>query len=133
MHKRTLGTDEVDEFLNLEHIPIAESYIHPNYISNTFDNDYWMIRLEWPSQKYADQVVSMDTPTDGLDLDDGQDHELTVFGFGTLSSGGSAPNVMREVDVDYKSNSNCGIYPINQLTSNMICAGRLGKDSCQVR
>lgn len=135
MHKIRLGTDvrEADEFLVIESIPIAEKRIHPQYNDNTLENDYWMIRLEWASQLYA--PVELDTPSvsDGLDLEDGNSHELVVMGFGTLTSGGSTPNVMQEVTVDYKPNDACGSYPSGEITDVMLCAGRVGKDSCQVR
>ena len=55
-------------------------------------------------------------------------------GWGTLSSGGSQPSTLREVTLDTMSNSQCtssNNYNWWQITSNMICAGRAGKDSCQ--
>ncbi len=39
MHKINLGTGEAAEFYNIEHIPIAESVVHPNYDAATLDND----------------------------------------------------------------------------------------------
>merc|ERR1712128_316289 len=58
-----------------------------------------------------------------------------VTGWGTLSSGGSQPSVLYEVDVNTQSNSRCSgsatAYSSNDITSNMICASNPGKDSCQ--
>ncbi len=34
------------EFSNIEHIPIAQTTAHPNYNSQTSDNDFLMIRLQ---------------------------------------------------------------------------------------
>lgn len=128
LHKVQLTNSETDEFNNIEHIKIAESVIHPNYNENTLDNDYWLIRLENDS-RYP--IVELDTPNDDLDLSDMM--ELVVFGFGTTQQGGNQPNIIQEVTVDYKPNDRCGNYGLNDLTDNMLCAGRQGKDSCQVR
>ena len=54
-----------------------------------------------------------------------------VSGWGTLSSGGSSPNKLQEVTVQVTENANCGNYPQNEITANMMCAGTEGKDSCQ--
>lgn len=129
-----MGLNEADEFEKIEHIPVAEYVTHPNYNSRTYENDFMMIRLEWASQIYgADDFVSLDTPTDALDLDDGAAHELIVMGFGTTSSGGSSPNSLQEVTVDYIPNDSCGSYSPTSIKDSMLCAGRAGKDSCQVR
>ena len=130
MHKVQLTNSETDEFNNIEHINIAESVIHPNYNENTLDNDYWLIRLEKDS-RYGNEIVELDTPDDNLNLNDLD--ELTVFGFGTTQQGGNQPNIIQEVTVDYKPNDRCGNYGLGYLTDNMLCAGRQGKDSCQVR
>ena len=56
----------------------------------------------------------------------------TVTGWGTLSSGGSQPDKLQEVDVNVISNSQCaGNYGSNSITSAMVCAADTGKDSCQ--
>ena len=134
LSKHLMGSNEADEFEKIEHIPVAEYVIHPNYNSATSDHDFMMIRLEWASQLYgADDIVSLDTPTDALDLDDGAAHELIVMGFGTTSSGGTSPNTLQEVTVDYIPNESCGSYTPNLIKDSMLCAGRAGKDSCQVR
>ena len=136
MHKINLGTGEAAEFYNIEHIPIAESVVHPNYNAATFDNDFWMIRLQWASKLYSGNVAQLDTPTDSLVLASTSGADLVVVGFGTLTSGGVTPNVMQEVVVDYISNTACVFQPYahssSDITSAMMCAGRSGKDSCQV-
>ena len=131
LHKVRLTNSETDEFNNIEHINIAESVIHPKYDDYTLDYDFWLIRLERDS-RYGNEIVELDTPSDDLELRDMMD-ELVVFGFGTTQQGGNQPNIIQEVTVDYMSNDNCGNYGLNDLTDNMLCAGRQGKDSCQVR
>jgi len=62
--------------------------------------------------------------------------ELTVMGWGTTSSGGSASSRLREVDVDAMTNTACkSNYGSNTITDDMLCAGRTvggtTYDSCQ--
>jgi hypothetical protein len=122
-----------EEFDNIETIPIAGYVIHPKYNEIiTEDNDFALIQLQSASKLYADQVVELDSPSDGIDLVPGDD--LVIFGFGSLASGGSFPNVMQEATVDYVENDKCaaaydGIFDI---TSSMLCAARAGIDTCQV-
>jgi len=62
--------------------------------------------------------------------------ELTVMGWGTTSSGGSASSILLEVDVDSLTNAECKTkYGSSSITDDMICAGRTANgvtyDSCQ--
>jgi trypsin len=136
MYKIKLGAGEAAEFDSIEHIPIAESVIHPNYNAATFNNDYWMIRLQWASTLYSGDAIALDTLTDTLSLGSTSGRQLVVMGFGTLASGGSTPNAMQKVVVNYVSNVNCvspnAGYAPSQITSAMLCAALPGKDSCQV-
>jgi len=132
LHMRTV--DGVEEFDNIEIIDFANDIVHPQYNGGTLDNDFWVIQLAHDSQLYQDQIVQLDSPSDGFNLAAGQD--VTVIGMGTTSSGGSGADVLREVTVDYMTNSQCcdgdnGYYSCAVLTSNMMCAARSGKDSCQ--
>ena len=136
MHKVNLVTGESTEFDSIEHIPIAESIKHPNYNANTFNNDYWMIRLQWASTLYSGDAVVLDTLSDDLVLGSTSGRPLVTMGFGTLSSGGATPNAMQKVVVNYVSNADCVSpktgYASSDITSAMLCATLPGKDSCQV-
>ena len=126
---------DVDEFSHVEHIPIRRSIIHPDYVefsNDVFENDFWLIEMEWSTTKYMNDVVDLDTPYDNFDLDDGRRHMLTGMGFGTLFVGPITPNVLQEVDLDYLPNDCCGDYPPDTITDDMICAADQGKDTCQV-
>ncbi len=128
--------NDSSEFSNIEHIPIAQSVKHPNYNAVTLDNDFWMIRLQWASKLYSGNVARLDTPTDNLVLSSTSGADLVVVGFGTLSYDGVTPNVLQKVVIDYISTAACVSQPYeyssSEITSTMMCAGRLGKDSCQV-
>jgi secreted trypsin-like serine protease len=136
MYKMMLGPGESADFDNIEHIPIAETIKHPNYNGATTNNDYWMIRLQWASTLYSGNVVSLDTPSDNLVLGSTNGRQLVVMGFGRLASGGSSPNVMQKVGVNYISNADCVSpktgYAPSDITAAMLCAALPGKDSCQV-
>jgi V8-like Glu-specific endopeptidase len=102
---------------------------HPNYNSNSEENDYMLVKLQ-------EEVPNAQVVT--LNFDEGfplPNQELRVVGVGTTSQGGPAADFLRQVDVDYISNSDCNIY-YGQGSVNsdvMICAGVTngGKDSCQ--
>ena len=137
MHKKVLNKaagDDADEFSQLELIPIEHSEIHPKYNPVTLDYDFWIIKLQWPSQLYADKAVTIDSPTDSFILSSG--NNLSLIGFGRLKAGGSSPNMLHEVTLDYMTNSDCiargAISP--PLTDAMLCAGTtVGKGACHVR
>jgi hypothetical protein len=136
MHKINLGTGEAAEFYNIEHIPIAQALVHHKYNKGNLDYDILLIQLQWASRLYAGNLAQLDTPTDSLVLANTSGADIVVVGFGTLTSGGVTPNVMQEVVVDYLSNAACVSQPYgyssSDITSSMMCAGRSGKDSCQV-
>ncbi|EJK44869.1 hypothetical protein THAOC_36558 [Thalassiosira oceanica] len=131
LHMNTV--DGANEFEHVEIIPFAQSTTHPQYNGNTENNDFWVIQLQHDSVLYKDEIIQLDAPTgDDYELTSGVD--LTVVGMGALASGGSFPNVLQEVEVDYMTNAECCSgtdYPCSEITDNMMCARRLGKDSCQ--
>lgn len=136
MHRINLGTGESAEFDYIEHIPIAETIKHPNYNANTVNNDYWMIRLQWASTLYSGDAIALDSLLDEVALGSISGRPLVTMGFGTLASGGSIPNAMQKVVVNYLSNVDCVSpktgYAPSDITSAMLCAALPGKDSCQV-
>jgi len=116
-----------DNSEDYETFTIAEEVPHPNYNPSTLDYDYMMLRLSGSSSY---EPVTLDDGSTNLSA--GTD--LTVMGWGTTSSGGSASSVLLEVEVDAWSQTDCNAayspqgYPI---TDRMICAARPTKDSCQ--
>ena len=136
MYKIKLDAGEAAEFYNIEHIPIAEAIVHPDYNDNTLNNDYLIIRLQWASTLYSGNVVSLDTPSDDLVLGNTSGRELVVMGFGTLAYGWITPNIMQKVNLEYLSNADCvspkNAYDPSEITSSMLCAALPGKDTCQV-
>lgn len=136
MHKKALqksAGDDADEFSQVEMIPIEYSEIHPKYNPETLEYDFWIIKLLWPSQLYANEVVTIDSPTDSFVLTSGT--KFTLMGFGNMKTGGSSPNVLHEVALEYMTNADCiarGVHSL-RVTDAMLCAGiTVGKGACHV-
>jgi trypsin len=104
---------------------------HPNYNSNGNDNDFAIVRLS-QDVIFSNTVMPACLPDSTKNYDN---VPATVTGWGTLSSGGSQPSVLYEVDLNTQSNAQCTsfltAYSSSDITSNMICASNPGKDSCQ--
>ena len=110
-------------------VDVAEIINHPDYDDGTTDNDYAILRLANPVT-FTNEVSPACLPADLSATFAGV--LATVTGWGTLSSGGSQPNVLQEVDVTVTSNTACKqAYGSSMITANMVCAADSGKDSCQ--
>jgi len=108
---------------------------HPNYSSSTNQYDIAIARLDTPVEIGPRAVPACLPPTSfGGDFLD--DKDMTVSGWGRLTSGGATPTALHSVVVPGISNDACNnaYSAINPITSDMICAGRVpggGVDSCQ--
>jgi hypothetical protein len=97
--------------------------IHPDYDSNTNNNDIALIQL--PSRHRG-------TGTAKLHRSGSVPPVLTAIGWGLLKSGGDQPDELMEVDLKYQPESICqekygnGVNPLT-----MLCATDVGKDTCQ--
>ena len=106
---------------------------HPSYnIPSRLNWDFAILHLNTPVQlgTRANPVCLPQTSMNDAFLGG---KTLTVSGWGTLSQGGSTPNVLHSVDVPGMTNSQCSQDYPNSITSNMLCAGQPsgGIDACQ--
>merc|ERR1711881_394328 len=108
-------------------VDVAEIINHPNYNSQTTDNDYALLRLSSPVA-FTNEVSPACLPADLSATYAGV--LATVTGWGTLSSGGNQPTALQEVDVTVTTNAVCN-QAYGSITADMICAADSGKDSCQ--
>ena len=108
-------------------VDVAEIINHPDYDSQTTDNDYAILRLANPVT-FTNEVSPACLPADLSATYAGV--LATVTGWGTLSSGGSQPTTLQEVEVTVTTNAQCN-SAYGSITSNMVCAADSGKDSCQ--
>jgi len=117
--------------------------MHPDYNPNTMANDFALLRLVEDAPCGSGQRVILDDGSYSTDVwedystssnnnDPPEDVLTTVAGWGTMSSGGSSPDVPYAVDVPMISNEDCE-NDTGGITDEMICAGFPdgGKDSCQ--
>lgn len=132
MHKLRLDDndpDDLTEFEELEHIPIdiEASKIHPRYNPETREYDFWMIKLKWETQYFADHVIHL--------MEDYNGHDLVTMGFGTVDTYGPASNVLQHVPVKNVANDECATKyqeDSKKIYDSMLCAGDIGKDACKV-
>ena len=108
-------------------VDVAEIINHPDYDSQTTDNDYAILRLA-NAVTFTNEVSPACLPADLSATYAGI--LATVTGWGTLSSGGSQPTTLQEVEVTVTTNAECN-SAYGSITSNMVCAADSGKDSCQ--
>jgi len=107
--------------------------MHPDYNSNTVDQDFALLRManpiDWASNPNI-RPACLPEYTAG----DYDQWMSTVTGWGTTSSGGSTSSTLLEVDVQVISNSQCNAA-YGGITNNMLCAqdasGNGGSDACQ--
>jgi secreted trypsin-like serine protease len=106
---------------------VTQIVLHENYNSRTFENDISLLRVGLPLSFNSDvSAVTLPAPLQSF-TGDGR-----VSGWGTLSSGGPSPDILRYVDVPILSDLACrGDYGSSDIADSMICAGEEGKDSCQ--
>merc|ERR1719516_866087 len=122
-----VGEHRIDDN-SFTRVSLSKITDHPDYNSNTLDNDYSILTLSSPVE-FSTTVAPACLPADNSK--DFAGEMATVSGWGRLSSGGNQPTVLNEVDVTVQSNSQCMTAYGNSITSNMICAADAGKDSCQ--
>jgi len=105
---------------------------HPNYNDGNQDNDYAVLHL-CESVQFTREIRPVCLPSSSGNNYENKD--AVVSGWGTLSSGGSTPDTLREVTVKTMSNAKCvgpaTSYSSSDITSNMMCASNPNKDSCQ--
>jgi len=104
---------------------VSEIIIHPNYNSNSLNNDYALLRLSSPITNF--EPIKLVTS----DNHDNEPIISTTMGWGATQSGGSSSAILLEVDVPI--DDSCGSYSNSSITNNMVCAGFSsgGYDSCQ--
>uniref|UniRef100_A0A3B5LV66 Peptidase S1 domain-containing protein n=1 Tax=Xiphophorus couchianus TaxID=32473 RepID=A0A3B5LV66_9TELE len=119
-----LGLQSLTSSANVVSRSAAQIIVHPDYNSNTNDNDVALVQL-FSAVTFTNYVRPVCLAADGSVFPSGLD--CWVTGWGTLSYASKLT-----LDVPIVSNSQCSAS-YSTLTNNMLCAGLTngGKDSCQ--
>ncbi|CAB1422854.1 unnamed protein product, partial [Pleuronectes platessa] len=118
---------------NEESRSVATIILHPNYDSDSSNNDIALLRLSSPV-KFSDYIRPVCLSASDSVFNSGTDSWVT--GWGNVKEGVSLsfPETLQEVEVPVLGNRQCNcLNGVGTITDNMICAGVLagGKDSCQ--
>merc|ERR1719233_22360 len=111
-------------------IDISLFITHPNYVISTSEFDFGIVRLV-QHVTFTKTLSPVCLPRSGQNY---EQREAVVTGWGTLESFGSLPDILQEVEVTILTNKQCTTntqYLPFQITDDMICAAKPGKDSCQ--
>ncbi|EDV27599.1 expressed hypothetical protein [Trichoplax adhaerens] len=112
-------------------ISLRRSIVHSAYDSNSLVNDIALLELS-ESATAKSNTATIPCASKATTMSDGD--TVTVTGWGTLSSGGSSPDTLHKVNVNYFDDSKClSAYGSEFSAKEMFCAGVNGggKDSCQ--
>ncbi|XP_027141139.1 transmembrane protease serine 9 [Larimichthys crocea] len=106
---------------------------HPDYNSETSDNDISLLKLSSPVT-FTNYILPVCLAASGSTFNAGTDSWVT--GWGNIGSGVPLPSPqnLMEVEVPIVGNRQCNCdYGVGVITDNMICAGLRsgGRDSCQ--
>jgi trypsin len=109
---------------------VSKVIMHEDYNSNTISNDICLLKLKTPLDLTKTGAKAIPMAKKG--------HTATgnalVSGWGTLTAGGSLPDVLHKVEVPVVTDAKCRqAYGASEIFDSMICAGldAGGKDSCQ--
>jgi len=127
--KVVIGEHDTTKNDGEEIVDVCNIKMHPNYDSDTVENDFAVLTLCKPLT-WTDEVSPVCLPGQS---GSSYDSVLTsVTGWGSLSTGGAVSNVLMGVDVNTESNAICnGKYGDGYIADSMICATAPGKDACQ--
>ena len=102
---------------------------HCNYDPQTNDSDIALVEVEVPTGVTLKPVDLIDRGEPSAQ----PGADATIVGWGRLQMGGSTSDTLQEVTVPIQTNALCEQGYPNDITANMLCAGKPegGQDSCQ--
>merc|ERR1712066_233803 len=127
----SLGDHDITRSDGEQFISPSQWISHPSYNRANQNYDFAIVKLSSPVT-FTGSVLPACLPSAANNYDA---VTATVTGWGTLSSGGSQPNLLQKVDVNTMTNSACTssstAYGSGDVSQAMICAASPGRDSCQ--
>ncbi|XP_024120470.1 serine protease 27-like [Oryzias melastigma] len=126
-----LGAQNRTSDPNAESRTLEDIVCHPDYDSDTYNNDVCLLKLSAPVQ-FNQYIQPVCLASQSSAFHDGTSSWVTGFGDNGF---GYSPDVLQEVNVPIVGPNRCRCYygDSNEITDNMLCAGleNGGKDSCQ--
>lgn len=131
------GSSSVVEFEDGQLVDVAEIIMHPEYSDVATGYDIALLRLAVPldlSAEKAQKIAYATSQDEASGLTD--EGVLSIIsGWGTLSEGGSSPDILYAADIPIVSNETANSLDYNGLvTETMLAAGDIvngGIDACQ--
>jgi len=125
-----IGINNLNNISITDRITINNIFVHPDYDTNSLDNDIALLELATPSNNtvlsIADNSFTDNIATGEL---------MTIIGWGSVKATEplAFPILLQEVQVPRFDFAACNNIYNDLLTNNMICAGFSagGKDTCQ--
>jgi len=127
MHRKSCSSSSCDDCVQVR--TVKRKIEHSGYSSVSLRDDIALIELSSP----VDYAPIATYAGEGANLE-AAGTPVVVSGWGTLSSGGSSPDIANKVTVPIYSDAACRqAYGSGSISSGMVCAGLTqgGKDSCQ--
>ncbi|HLL00023.1 MAG TPA: trypsin-like serine protease [Myxococcaceae bacterium] len=113
---------------------VSEVYVYPGYVDTAQGKDVALLRLSSPLDLTGAnaKAIPILTAADAAAGYANPGVTSRVTGWGTLSSGGSSPDILQTVDVAIVSNADAqAAYRRETITADQLAAASPGKDSCQ--
>jgi len=111
---------------------IKRIIIHPQWDSNTIDNDIALIELT-KEISYNSKVGPVCLPFN-VDYRNLDQKPSIVMGYGTIKSNGPTTSTLHDVTLSIESRADCrnyNNYYKSRITGNMLCTYTSKKDACQ--
>lgn len=131
-HNRNVN-EGVEQFVN-----VSRKVVHPQYNSNTLENDIALLELSSPlilSAARRTAAIPLFTPADSAAGFDDPGTLATISGWGTTSEGGSSlPATLQFAQVPIVSDADArAVYGDSDVADSMLAAGfeQGGIDTCQ--
>ncbi|KAJ9595883.1 hypothetical protein L9F63_012902, partial [Diploptera punctata] len=108
---------------------IAEIIMHEEFSTSTYENDIAILKLQ-KKTAFNSYIWPICLPPPGPTY---ENRDAIVAGWGTVSYGGPASDVLMEVSVPVWNQTRCAKRYPQPILETMMCAGAYegGKDSCQ--